>query len=274
MKGCPLRCQWCANPESWKSSPEVLFFQEKCTGCNRCLAACETGAITSGDTIPAYNREKCSSSTKCCEVCPAGARKLIGSTVTVDDVLRVIKRDAIFYRESGGGVTFSGGEPFAQPEFLRQLVTACSQLGINTAVETSGCFDWEQVKDIFELLDCVFVDIKHMDDSFHRQMTGVGNAGILENIALLSRLHSYTIVRVPLIAEVNANEQNMRRMCEFITSHTGVKGVELLPYHDFGESKYRAVGAQVGKFTTPEAATINNLKKIITDYNIPVVDFK
>jgi pyruvate formate lyase activating enzyme len=102
----------------------------------------------------------------------------------------------------------------------------------------------------------------------------VGNEKILENIARISRVHPYTIVRVPLISEVNANEQNIHMMCQFITSHTGVKGVELLPYHDFGESKYRAVGAQVGKFTTPEAATINNLKKIIADYNIPVVDFK
>ncbi|WP_312203380.1 glycyl-radical enzyme activating protein [Anaerospora hongkongensis] len=274
LKGCPLRCQWCANPESWKSSPEVVFFEEKCIGCNRCLTVCKEGAITKGDAFPSFDRDKCRCGSRCCEVCPAGARKLIGSVVTVDEVLAVIKRDTVFYRESGGGVTFSGGEPFAQPEFLRKLVTACSRLGINTAVETSGYFDWEQVDDIFEMLDCVFIDIKHMDDVRHREMTGVGNDKILENIARISRAHPYTVVRVPLISEVNANEQNIHMMCEFIKSRTDVKGVELLPYHDFGESKYRAVGAQAGKFTTPEAATINNLKKIITDYNIPVVDFK
>lgn len=274
LKGCPLRCQWCANPESWKGNPEVVFFQEKCTGCNRCLTVCKEGAITKGEPSPYFDRAKCCCSTKCCEVCPTGARKLIGSTATVDAVLKVIKRDAVFYRESGGGVTFSGGEPFAQPEFLRQLVTACSRLGIDTAVETSGYFEWEQVKDIFENLDCVFIDIKHMDDMRHRELTGVGNGKILKNIALISRMHPYTIVRVPLLAEVNANGQNINAMCEYLKKYTRVKGVELLPYHDFGESKYRAVGTQGRKFTTPDAATMANMKKIISDHSIPIVDFK
>lgn len=274
LKGCPLRCRWCANPESWKGSPEVVFFEEKCTGCNRCLTVCKEGAITKGEPSPYFNRDKCCCSTRCCEVCPTGARKLIGSTVTVDEVLKVIKRDAVFYRESGGGVTFSGGEPFAQPDFLRQLVTSCSRLGINTAVETSGYFEWEQVKDIFAMLDCVFIDIKHMDDVRHREITGVGNGKILENIALISRMHPYTIIRVPLIAEVNANGQNINSMCEYLKKHTCVKGVELLPYHDFGESKYRAVGAQGRTFTTPDTATIDKMKKIISDHSIPIVDFK
>ncbi|XER09509.1 4-hydroxyphenylacetate decarboxylase activating enzyme [Sporomusa rhizae] len=207
-------------------------------------------------------------------MCPTGARKLIGSTVTVDDVLKVIKRDAVFYRESGGGVTFSGGEPFAQPEFLRQLVAACSRLGIDTAVETSGYFDFEQVKDIFELLDCVFVDIKHMDDECHKKMTGVSNRKILENITLISRLHPNTIVRVPLIEEVNAHEKNIKAMCEFIRKETQVKGIELLPYHDFGESKYRAIGAQGQAFTTPTAAKMAAVKEIIAGYGINIVDYK
>lgn len=274
LKGCPLRCKWCANPESWNRDTEVLFFQEKCTGCNRCLSVCGKGAITKGNPIHQFAREKCDCCTRCCEVCPTGARKLIGSTVTVDDVFKVIKRDAVFYRESGGGVTFSGGEPFTQPEFLRQLVAACSRLGIDTAVETSGYFDWEQVKDIFELLDCVFVDIKHMDDECHKKMTGVGNRKILENITLISRLHPNTIVRVPLIEEVNAHEKNIKAMCEFIRKDTQVKGIELLPYHDFGESKYRAIGAQGQAFTTPTAAKMAAVKEIIAGYGINIVDYK
>ncbi|WP_084578199.1 glycyl-radical enzyme activating protein [Sporomusa malonica] len=228
FKGCPLRCKWCSNPESWNGNPEV---------------------------------------------CPTGARKTIGSTVTVEDVLKVVKRDAVFYRESGGGVTFSGGEPFAQPEFLRQLTAACSQLGIDTAVETSGYFDFEQVKDIFEQLDCVFVDIKHMDDEVHKKMTGVSNRKILENIKQISRMHPNTIVRVPFIEEVNANEQNIKAMCEYL-SHTRVVGVELLPYHDFGQSKYSAMGIQGQDFTTPAAAKIDDAKRIIADYGICIVDFK
>ncbi|VBB06608.1 radical sam [Lucifera butyrica] len=199
---------------------------------------------------------------------------MIGYTVTVEDVLKVIKRDAVFYRESGGGVTFSGGEPFAQAEFLRQLVIACSQHGFDTAVETSGYFDFEQVKDIIEYLDCVFVDIKHMDEATHKRMTGVSNQAILKNITQISQMHPNTIVRVPLIEEVNANEQNIKRMCEFLKKNTWVKGVELLPYHNLGESKYRAVGAHNETFTTPSDAKIGDIKKIISTYGIRILDFK
>lgn len=199
---------------------------------------------------------------------------MIGSTETVENVLQVIERDAVFYRESGGGVTFSGGEPFAQPEFLRQLVTACNRLGVDTAVETCGYFDWEQVKDIFALLDGVFVDIKHMDDAVHKRLTGVGNRRILANIARISQLHPNTIVRVPLIVEVNAGERNIREMCEFLKRRTRVKGVEILPYHNYGVAKREALGAESEVFTTPAPAVIDAVKQMITDYGINIFDFK
>lgn len=227
--------------------------------------------------ILGFDRAKCCACCKCCEVCPTGARKKIGSTVTVEDVLKVIERDSVFYRESGGGVTFSGGEPFAQPEFLRQLVAACNRLGIDTAVETSGYFNWDQVEDIFEHLDCVFVDIKHMDEEVHKRMTGVSNRRILENIALISKMQPKTIVRVPFIEEINAGEQNIRRMCEFLCNQTQVESVELLPYHDFGATKYSAVGAACQTFTTPDApdaVKMGEIRKIITDYGLRIVDFK
>lgn len=275
LKGCPLRCKWCANPESWNKNSEVLFFQEKCAGCKRCFSVCSKDAITIENDEICFIREKCCGCAKCCEVCPTGARKMIGATVTVEDVLRVIKRDTVFYRESGGGVTFSGGEPFAQPEFLRQLVFACSQkLGIDTAVETSGYFDWDQVKDIFEFVDCVFVDIKHMDDEVHKKMTGVSNRKILENIALISEKNPYTVVRVPLIDEVNASEKNIKNMCEFIKKSTHVSGIEILPYHSFGKSKYSALGVPSHVFTTPDCTKTADVKSIIASYGIPIVDFK
>jgi len=195
-------------------------------------------------------------------------------TVTVDDVMQIVKRDAIFYRESGGGVTFSGGEPFAQPQFLRQLATACNQLGIDTAVETSGYFDWDLCGDIVDLLDCVFIDCKHMDSAEHQQFCGVGNERILANIAAISQRHPHTIVRVPLIAEVNANEQNIARMCEYLVKNTRVAAVELLAYHDLGEAKYNAAGASRQNFSAPDVAKLAELKKIIAGYGIPLVDFK
>lgn len=275
LKGCPLRCQWCANPESWQASPEVLVFNERCQRCGRCVQACQAGALTgeAGQAIR-FDRDKCRHCFACCEVCPAGARKPVGTVATVAAVMSVIRRDAVFYRESGGGVTFSGGEPFAQPEFLRQLVAACSRQGIATAVETSGCFDWETVKDIMEQLDHVFVDIKHMDDAVHRRLTGVGNQTILANIAAMSRQHPAVIVRVPLMDEVNANASNIRAMCDFLRRETRVIGVELLPYHDFGQAKYRAVGASVVAFSAPDTDQIAKLKQIIAEYGIAVLDFR
>lgn len=274
LKGCPLRCQWCANPESWTGKPEVLFFRERCTGCGRCATVCDTGVARPPDDIAsAFSRDSCRGCGACCAVCASGARKLIGSTVTVADVLKVISRDSVFYRESGGGVTFSGGEPFAQPEFLRQLVAACGRLGIDTAVETSGYFDWEQVKDIIEQLDCVFIDIKHMDDAVHQRLTGVSNRRILENIARIARLKPRTIVRVPLIAGVNADERNIRKMCEFLIRQALINGVELLPYHDYGQAKWTAVGVAAQVFTAPDAAAIDAAKKTIADYGLHIVDF-
>ena len=213
LKGCPLRCQWCANPESWHGNPEVVFLQEKCTGCGRCAIVCDADAVRidplSGKAVAAGECRGCG---KCCEVCAGGARKQIGMRVTVDEVMAVIKRDAVFYRESGGGVTFSGGEPFVQTEFLRQLVLACGRIGLDTAVETCGYYDWQQVSDIFARLDCVFIDCKHMDEAVHKRWTGVSNRLILANIARISRLAPRTVVRVPVIREVNASEHNIRQM--------------------------------------------------------------
>ena len=195
-------------------------------------------------------------------------------TLTVDEVMQTLKRDAVFYRESGGGVTFSGGEPFAQPQFLRQLATACNRLGIDTAVETSGYFDWEQGKDIIDRLDCVFIDCKLMDSAEHQRFCGVGNERILSNIAAISQRHPRTIVRVPLIAEVNATEQNIAKMCEYLVNNARPAAVELLVYHDLGEGKYNAAGVARPNFSAPTDAKLAKLKNIITGYGIPLVEYK
>ncbi|SFG93335.1 pyruvate formate lyase activating enzyme [Desulfotomaculum arcticum] len=276
FKGCPLRCRWCANPESWNSRPQVVFFSEQCSGCGRCARVCDAGAIAVNAGSPAvFTREKCRDCGQCCAVCPTGARKKIGSRVTVEEVMKIINRDAIFYRESGGGVTFSGGEPFAQAHFLRELAMACKRVGIDTAVETCGYFNWRQVKDIFAFLDCVFMDIKHMDDCIHQELTGVSNRAILTNIAAVSRIHPNVIVRVPLIKEINAGEQNIENMCRYLRENTLVKGIEILPYHDFGRKKFNAVGIVIDHtFTTPDDVTVENVKQLISTFGIPILEFK
>lgn len=274
FKGCPLRCSWCANPESWSNSCEIFFLRERCVVCGRCVQACNAGATAMDNEAVSFKRTKCSGCGACCVACPTGARKKIGSTMTVEEIMQIIRRDIIFYRESGGGVTFSGGEPFAQPEFLRQLVAACGRIGIHTAVETSGYFDWDQVKDIIALLDCIFIDIKHMDDQLHQKWTGVSNQQILKNIRLLSPAHLKPIIRVPLIEEVNANERNIRQMCEFLQQNASLEGIELLPYHDLGGIKHTAIGAACPSFTTPSAEKIEALKTIIASYGLPNIEFK
>ncbi len=273
FKGCPLRCQWCANPESWQEQTEILFFRGKCIHCGRCRQACTAGLADAergpGGKIPG---KSCLGCGQCCAVCPAGARKKIGADMTVDEVMQVIKRDAVFYRESGGGVTFSGGEPFLQAGFLRQLAAACKCLGLDTAVETSGYFDWGQAADIVADLDFIFVDIKHMDNAVHKQLTGAGNEQILANVMRLAALQP-TVVRVPLLADINTDAHNIRTMCEFLKRQTAVRGVELLPYHNHGEEKLKALGAVPRAFAKPDAAGLAAVKEIITSYDIPVWDF-
>ena len=194
--------------------------------------------------------------------------------MTVDTVMQAIGRDMIFYRQSGGGVTFSGGCPFAQPEFLRQLVRACNNRGIHTMVESCGFFVWEDVSDIVAMLDGLFVDIKHMDAAMHKRFTGVDNEVILANIRRISEINPNTIIRVPLVAGVNDSIDNIAAMCAFLRDETAVSGVELLLYHDFGSSKYQAVDAEVPQFTAPSAEHLQVLQNIVTTHGLKLFDFK
>ena len=195
--------------------------------------------------------------------------------MTVEEVMKVIKRDSVFYRESEGGVTFSGGEPFAQARFLRELVLACKRLTIDTAVETSGYFEWEEVEDIFEELDTVFIDIKHMDEQIHKTLTGVSNQKILENILRISQKHNHVVIRVPLIDGINDDRNNIGQMCEFLRENTTISGVELLPYHSLGNMKMNALDCGEWEiFITPDSKKIENIKRIIAEYEIQNIDFK
>lgn len=193
-------------------------------------------------------------------------------SISVEDVMKTIKRDAVFYRASGGGVTFSGGEPTYQTEFLRELVKACMLLGIDTAIETSGYFNWESNKDIFEMLDFVFVDMKHMDSNVHKKYTGVDNSIILENIINISDLGKKPIIRIPLIPGVNDDHENIDKTSEFIIKNLDIKGVEILPYHNLGEYKYNKLDLDNRyKFTEPTTEKIEEIKAQIKNYGINII---
>lgn len=275
FKGCVLRCQWCANPESWSFEPQVMFFPHKCSGCGICVAVCKQGANTRDDNGSiVFHSEKCISCGECIANCPNNARQLMGQELTIENVIIEVKKDYIFYQESGGGVTFSGGEPFLHPEYLRQLNNECHRLGINTAVESCGYFDFAACRDIVANIDQIFFDIKIMDSDKHKKYTGQDNALILANIAAASQINSNIIVRVPVISGINDGDGNMLAMCSFLKEKTAIRKVELLPYHKLGFEKMAALGIAAREFATPSEEKMKHLQELLVGEGLEVVSFK
>ena len=196
LKGCPLGCLWCDNPESQYKMPELLYLPSLCVNCQRCVAVCEFGATTVGpDGKIQINRSLCQVCGKCVEACLTGARVLMGRLMGVEEVVQVVNKDTLFYRNSGGGVTVSGGEPTHQAEFVKALLARCHESGLHTALDTCGLVEWDVLEEILEYTDLVLFDLKHMDSEEHRKLTGVGNEIILQNLERLASFKS-VVVRV------------------------------------------------------------------------------
>ncbi|MGD9568316.1 MAG: glycyl-radical enzyme activating protein [Sedimentibacter sp.] len=194
---------------------------------------------------------------------------------SVEQLLKIIERQEIFYRYSGGGVTFSGGEATLQQHMLRELVNKLYDRGINLAIETSGYFEFEEIKDILKKLDLIFVDLKHMDDMKHKIFTGVSNKKILSNIKRLNEVNDNIVVRVPLIVGVNADKENIIETVKFVKTNIKNPKIELLPYHNFGDEKYEALGMEKPSrdFKRPSVEMVNELKKLIQVEGIEVVSY-
>lgn len=186
LKGCPLRCSWCHNPESWLPEPEILFDAKRCTRCYQCVSLCPDKAILIRDSYPSTLKDRCRACGICVDICPGKAREIIGKNVTADEVLAKIRKDLVFYRESEGGVTFSGGEPMLQIDFLSRLLSQCKKEGIHTAVDTCGYLPWSYFEKIESSVDLWLYDIKSIDEERHLRYTGVSNRLILENLKRLS----------------------------------------------------------------------------------------
>jgi pyruvate formate lyase activating enzyme len=237
FKGCPLDCWWCHNPESQNPTPEIMFFKEKCTGCGMCLKRCPQNAIELVEGYPVTSEINCILCGKCSYFCPSNAREIVGKEITVKDLTREIIKDEIFYEESNGGVTFSGGEPLMHADYLNDVLKICKDKNIHTTIDTCGYVDFEKFEKIIDNVDLFLFDIKHMDNENHLEYTGVSNFIILENLKKLSQRGSNIHIRMPIIAGINDDDANINAAVDFI-SKLNIIQVDLLPYHKMGMDKY------------------------------------
>lgn len=277
LKGCPLRCLWCQNPESNLPCPQLMSYKTKCTGCGRCVELCPEKAIKmelDGDKMIAKtNHELCVNCGACVDVCPSDAREIAGKEMTVEEVLHQVEADKLFYDSSGGGITISGGDSIMYPEFASALLEACQEAGLHTAVESCS-FATEQVIDrIYAHVDLALLDIKHMDSEVHKRLTGVPNEEILKRIEHIHNdLKVPVVIRVPVVPACNDSVENIMMTARFVVEKLGKDvPIQLLPYHSLGESKNESLGNE-GTFRTeaPTNERMEHLKKVAETFGSKV----
>lgn len=273
LKGCPLSCWWCHNPEGLKQEYDLIINRERCVGCRECVSACDQGALSFIDKQITLDSTRCTLCLSCLEICPALVFEQTGWKATIAEVIQEIEKDIPFFDQSGGGVTFSGGEPLMQAPQLIQLLQECGKLGIHRAVDTSLFAKQDTVLEVARHAELFLVDLKSMDDDKHRLYTGVSNSLILANIQELSASGMEIIIRIPLIPGINDDEKNITASAEFLSQLPGTISVELLPYHSSAKTKYDKLDMMYPGQTIPPSspAKVKESKATLKRYDIAVL---
>ena len=266
VKGCPLHCVWCDNPEGQKRRPELVFFSDRCFACGMCVEACPRSALLEGKGTIDILREKCDLCGACVPICYSGALQQIGKTMTVNEAIREVEKDRVFYEANDGGMTVSGGEPTTQPTFVEALLSVARERGFHTALETCGDVQWPVLKRLLRFTDLVLYDIKAMNESLHERWVGSSNVQILSNAVNVARTKPM-IIRIPVVPGVNDGEENIRAVATFAAKLRRVKEIHLLPYHKLGAAKYARLNLkyQIGTLESPSDALMRELKEIVTE---------
>jgi pyruvate formate lyase activating enzyme len=262
LKGCPMRCWWCHNPEGQTSSPELMYRQKKCIRCSECVQNCPNQILSLGTKKLSINRKICSLCGECAKKCPSEALAIVGKETSVGEVMKEIDKDSAFYEESGGGITVSGGEPLLQIDFTDVILSECKRRNMHTAIDTCGYAPRKAIEKIKNKVDLFLYDLKIMNDAKHRRYTGKSNRQILENFKTLAENGNDLLVRFPVIPEINDDKDNVKKTVDFILSH-GIKRICLLPYHRAGIEKYRSLGRRynLNSVKTPSERKLNSIKE-------------
>jgi pyruvate formate lyase activating enzyme len=271
LKGCPLRCKWCSNPESYSSSPEIFFRTDKCDYCGKCLEVCSPKAISISENSIEIDRDLCDLCLKCEEICHNGVINCTGKKVSVKEVVLEAMQDEMFYNNSGGGITISGGEPLFQPKFTLNLLKEFKEKSIHTTIDTTGYAAWKDFNEILNYTDLLLYDIKHLNSEIHLKYTGVRNELILKNFENILKKGSRIWIRVPVIPSFNDSIQFMNELGKFLTKKP-IEKVSVLPYHEWGKHKYKYLGRvyPLSNAQFIDEKIIQDFKKVLDSYDLNV----
>jgi pyruvate formate lyase activating enzyme len=271
FKGCNLNCKWCHNPESISRNAEKMYSPAKCILCSTCVEVCSENALNLGIDGITMDTVLCNLCGKCADACPSKAIEMSGKAMSVSEIMDIIEKEKIFFDQSGGGVTFSGGEPLVHPEILIELLDECSKRGIHRTVDTAGHVSTETLLEIAKRTDLFLYDLKMMDSGLHKQWTGAGNEKILHNLKVLAETEANIIIRIPMISGINDTVENIRMTAGFLSTLAGgKKEINLLPYHKIARTKYMKLGRQDAfeLFSGPDDETMKKVIEIFSEYGI------